>query len=332
MNLRLEILSAPQSQIEQAIAAGTGISTQQTIIRAQQKAGSTEDLEKYFGTFSQFARKLGIEVQTFLLFEHFCREYTGSSKTGEDRQEKSFHDIMRNLKNTQANFQNNSNLDQNFRESTMKTRTEQTEQVVNYAELNDDELMHAISESSTPAFNELVNRYQDKLYSWLTKFLKNHDDIQDAIQETFMRVWDKRQAYKNTSQVKTWIFTIAKNYAFSELRKRTYRDHLSIQDLGHEDQDLPVVSVDMNPEQDTSNKSDVEKMIEVLPELKQKHQDILRLFYLEQLSEKEIIAKTGLALGTIKSRKYRAEQALRQHLIAVMPYRVNENTKTTGDV
>ena len=80
--------------------------------------------------------------------------------------------------------------------------------------------MKAIQNGDMVSFNEMVNRYKDRLMNVIGRMLSSTEEAEDIVQETFVRVYQHRQSFNFQHCFSTWIYTIALNLARNELRKR----------------------------------------------------------------------------------------------------------------
>jgi RNA polymerase sigma-70 factor (ECF subfamily) len=90
--------------------------------------------------------------------------------------------------------------------------------------LDDLELVHATQNGDASAFEKLVSRYDRKLFRIVQRLTNNREDSQDAVQETFLRVFQHLGEFREDSQFCTWLFRIAVNQAYMKLRKRKTRE------------------------------------------------------------------------------------------------------------
>ena len=81
--------------------------------------------------------------------------------------------------------------------------------------LSDEDLMELFQEGREAAFTELVRRYTDRLHNFLYRYTQNHNDCQDLVQETFLRVHKSKHSYERIAKFSTWMYTIAINLAKS---------------------------------------------------------------------------------------------------------------------
>ena len=89
---------------------------------------------------------------------------------------------------------------------------------------SDEDLMEFFQNGKTAAFNELVHRYQDRLHNFLYRYTHDHQDCEDLVQETFLRVHKSKDSYERIARFSTWMYTIALNLAKSLYKKKKRRD------------------------------------------------------------------------------------------------------------
>lgn len=182
-------------------------------------------------------------------------------------------------------------------------------------ERTDEELMASFQEGSEDAFNEIVARFRDPLMNFVFRFLGNYDDSVDVVQETFVRVYRKRDMYRPIARFSTWIYTIASNLAKTELRRRGLRNWLSLSQLrGSSEQEFDLPDERYSPEK-AAESALVEGIIQkALLSIPQKYREVVILRDIQELSYEEISKITGLSLGTVKSRINRGRTQLQELL------------------
>jgi len=179
--------------------------------------------------------------------------------------------------------------------------------------VSDKELMLKFQNGDDLAYNELVNRYKNKLLNFIFRYFGSKDDAEDITQETFIKLYYKKDYYKPISEFSTWIYTIAANLAKTELRKRKRRKTTQLSEMGIEDKDFDIryeddTDLEINAEY---NENEINKAIQSL-EVTFRTAFILR--DIQELSYDEISKITEVPLGTIKSRINRARIQLQTKL------------------
>jgi RNA polymerase sigma-70 factor (ECF subfamily) len=167
----------------------------------------------------------------------------------------------------------------------------------------------------------VLARYQDKVFRLAFSMLHNETQAEDTAQDVFLKIWKGLPGYHGAASLSTWIYTIARNTCFTELKKRGARPTISLQEPDMEavtDSIPSLQSTDAEP----GLESDVAAMLSELPE---KYRRVITLFYLEQKAYEEVAAMLGLPLGTVKTLLFRAKKELLRiaarhtHIIATAP-------------
>ena len=186
------------------------------------------------------------------------------------------------------------------------------------ADLTDEELVTAHLEGTPGAFNELFNRYRERLTHFITRKTGDSDRAQDLVQEAFIRVTRHLHRFDTSKKFSTWVYTIASNLSKNELRNRSRSPLVLFQKLTNnwEDDHRPLQFEDgtMKPD-DLYRKRYLERIVEdTVKELPEHHRLVFRLRELEGKSYEEIAEITGVNLGTVKSRLHRARNSFAQRI------------------
>jgi len=179
---------------------------------------------------------------------------------------------------------------------------------------SDETLMSLFQQGNEPAYALLVQRYKDDLTNFAQRFLGDRDEAEDVVQETFVRVWRKRDSYTPAARVSTWIYTIASNLAKTRLHRWSLRRFVR---LGGSQTDGPVFDLpdeSVRPDGAADDMLREERIQQALKSLPVKFREVIVLRDIQQLSYEEIVAITGSAMGTVKSRINRARSMLRDQL------------------
>lgn len=185
-------------------------------------------------------------------------------------------------------------------------------------ELNDEELVTAHLEGRPGAFQNLYDRYRDRLVHFIIRKTGDADRAQDLVQEAFIRVTRHLHRFDTTKKFSTWVYTIASNLSKNELRNRSRSPLVLFQKLENswDDDHRPLQFEDsrMRPD-DLYRKRYLRQIVEeTVEELPEHHQLVFRLRELEGKSYEEIAEITGVNLGTVKSRLHRARNSFAQRI------------------
>jgi RNA polymerase sigma-70 factor (ECF subfamily) len=139
--------------------------------------------------------------------------------------------------------------------------------------------------------------------SVIFRIVRDIDSVEDVLQNTYIKAWKNRDKFKGGSSLKTWVYTIAKNEAFTFLKKRR-RYAIHIETLATKEEYNSAIYDDPYYELRASN---IEKAVEAITSLKLK--TVLKRKMIGE-SEKEIALDLGIPEGTVKSRYRRAKAYL----------------------
>jgi len=185
---------------------------------------------------------------------------------------------------------------------------------VSYNTLEDEDLIEWFQQGDIKAFNEIVRRYKDPLLNFVYRFLGNRTESEDIVQETFLRVFRNKHAYRKVAKFSTWIYTIAGNLAKTELRKRKKRNLFSISDIGYEDKDYEISDESLSPEKTVNSNMYDEIIQKEIQKLSPKFREVIILRDIQELSYEEISKIIKIPIGTVKSRVNRARLRLQEQL------------------
>ena len=180
-------------------------------------------------------------------------------------------------------------------------------------ELDDSGVVSAFLEGEQRAFDELVNRYQNRLLNFVYRTTGDRERAEDLVQEVFVRVYRHIHRFDRSRKFSTWIYTIASNLAKNELRNRSRNPLVLFQTIRRnwEDDDRPLQFEDPGSRpDDLYRKRHLREVVEdAVEKLPPHHRNVFVLRELEGKSYEEIAEITSCNLGTVKSRLNRARNA-----------------------
>ena len=184
--------------------------------------------------------------------------------------------------------------------------------------LSDEELVIAHLRGRSGAFEDLYDRYRDRLVHFVTRKTGDGDQAQDLVQEAFIRVTRHLHRFDTSKKFSTWVYTIASNLSKNELRNRSRSPLVLFQRLTNswDDDHRPIQFEDfrMRPD-DLYRKRFLKRLVEdTVQELPEHHRLVFQLRELEGKSYEEISKITGVNLGTVKSRLHRARNSFAQRI------------------
>ncbi len=179
---------------------------------------------------------------------------------------------------------------------------------------SDEDLLARSIEGDMAAFELIVNRYKDRLYNFVLRFVGDQLTAEDIVQDTFLRAFRSRESFQAIAKFSTWIYTIAGNLAKSELRRRKRWRFTSIgtQDETGRTFELPDKRSQPDKSADTSlAEIRIDEAISRLPE---RYREAVILRDVDGLDYDEIAEIVGCPLGTVKSRINRGRLRLQEDL------------------
>ena len=174
----------------------------------------------------------------------------------------------------------------------------------------DAALMLRVKRGDRAAFAALVQKYQQPLFNFICRTLRDEAESEDLAQNVFLQVYKSRQRYQPTAKFSTWLFTIARNLCLNEIRRRSRHPAESIEENQPEHEDQP-----QRQYEDTKVRLPVEhvlqgelatKIAEAIAELPETQRSALLLCRQDELSYEEIAAILDCSLSATKSLIHRA--------------------------
>lgn len=175
--------------------------------------------------------------------------------------------------------------------------------------MTDEELMKLLQQNNDTAFNELYLRYKVPLYSYFYGLL-DKSMAEDLLQETFLKVVNKRDTFRFESLFKTWIWTIAKNTLRDHWRGVEHKMKNSFEELTNEDGEEHY-SIQTDPHEEALLKKVTQIQLKAcIDELPDQQKEIVYLHIQSELSNIEIAELTNTSVGAIKSILFRSKEKL----------------------
>lgn len=163
------------------------------------------------------------------------------------------------------------------------------------------------------AYDQLMRKYQERVYATVYHMTSNHEDANDLTQETFIKAYKVISSFKGDSSFYTWVYRIAVNKTINFLKQRKNRVHMSLNDLdfnAEHDPDLVQLVSDKTPRRAINLSELQEKLNEAMLKLSDVHRLVVTLHDIQGLSHEEIGAIMECNVGTVRSRLFYARQQL----------------------
>lgn len=177
-------------------------------------------------------------------------------------------------------------------------------------DIADEELLKLLTtpEMQEAAFSFLVDRYSPQLYAVIRRMVYRHEETDDVLQDTFVKVWRHIGTFKGESKLSTWLYSIATNEALSHLRKEKKMRRLP---LTTEEYDLTQILMSDPYFDGDLAEAQLFKAIDQLPE---KQKLTFELRYFQDLPYKEISEITGTSEGALKANYHHAVKKIKKEM------------------
>jgi RNA polymerase sigma-70 factor, ECF subfamily len=158
----------------------------------------------------------------------------------------------------------------------------------------DAELPVRLSRGDRGALKELFDRHAGQVFALAQRILKDRGEAEDVVQETFIEVWRRAQQYDaSRGQLSTWMFVIARSRAIDRVRRRR-----SSESTAAEQADWAFA----DPFHHVQSKQAARQVLSALEELPDEQRSVIDMAFFEGLTQQEIAGRTGIPLGTVKTR------------------------------
>jgi RNA polymerase sigma factor (sigma-70 family) len=197
-------------------------------------------------------------------------------------------------------------------EKTEKARQSSSRENASESSLEDDRLVSRAMKGDQDAFRELMEKYQKPLYYHIIKMVKDHEQVEDLIQEAFFKAFDNLKSYNTNYAFSTWLYRITTNHTIDYLRKKKLQT-MSIHDpVKTKDGEVTLQLEDDDSETDRTiiRKQRQQIIHDAIQNLPDKYRAVIEMRHLEELSYEEIATELDLPLGTVKAHIFRAREML----------------------
>ena len=184
-------------------------------------------------------------------------------------------------------------------------------------EVPEEVLVHRARRGDLKSYDELVKRYQERIYATIYHMTSNHEDANDLAQDSFIKAFQALGSFKGGSSFYTWLYRIAVNKTINFLKQRKNRMHMSLNDLdfnAEHDPDLMALISHKTPRRDAGLSELQEKLNAALLKLSEPHRLVVVLHDVQGQSHEEIAKVMDCNIGTVRSRLFYARQQLQSEL------------------
>ncbi len=186
--------------------------------------------------------------------------------------------------------------------------------------VSDEELVARARAKDFAAFEQLLDRYEDKIFRLAFRFVRNETDAKEVLQDTFLTIWRKLDTFKGDSQFSSWLYRVAANTALMRLRAQRRHPEVSTEELpiGFLDSygQMPPAGENWakRPDDELQSgelRSHIQSAVDTLPEI---YRTVFLLRDVEGMSTEETAEVLQISVPTVKTRLHRARLALRDRI------------------
>lgn len=181
--------------------------------------------------------------------------------------------------------------------------------------LEDDKFVKKAIKGDQDAYKQIMDKYQKPLYFHVLKMVRNHEQVEDLVQEAFMKAFNNLNSYNTNYAFSTWLYRITTNHTIDYLRKRklnttSINDPVKTRDGEMEIQIRDEAETDRN----IIRKERKQIIHQAINDLPKKYRKVIEMRHLQELSYQEIAEHLDLPLGTVKAHIFRAREMLYKEL------------------
>jgi len=200
-----------------------------------------------------------------------------------------------------------------------------------YGELSDEDLMLLVQEGDNRAYDILVGRYKNRLYSYLFRLIGDDVEAEEFAQETFVKAYIHAEKYRTVARFSTWLYTIATNLVRNRIRNIKRRPTMVSLWADNPNSDngrwVEVKDDSQRPDHDAEQMNLNKIIMQAIEKIPAKYRPSFVLREIDKLSYEEIAATTGLKLGTVRSRINRSRKYFKKAIEPLLAddYRLKGN-------
>ncbi|MDR2085589.1 MAG: sigma-70 family RNA polymerase sigma factor [Dysgonamonadaceae bacterium] len=158
------------------------------------------------------------------------------------------------------------------------------------------------------AFEQIVNFFSERLYWQIRKMVLSHDDANDLLQNTFIKVWMNMELFRGESKLSTWLYKIAVNESITFLNKQRQQNNLSL------DNENVFVAAKLEADEYFDGDAAQLKLQKAILTLPEKQRAVFNLRYFEEMPYEEMSEITGTSAGALKASYHHATKKIEDFL------------------
>jgi len=181
---------------------------------------------------------------------------------------------------------------------------------------NIQKLIEEVKQGKEYAFKVLMERYQPGIYKMIYQIIKNREETEDIVQETFIKAFNSINSYNNKYAFSTWLYKIAYNHSIDTIRKRKLKTFSIDKPIKFQKGEIKQEIRDESfiPDKEIMNRESINNILKQIESLPEKYRKALVLRHQEDYSYEEISKMLSIPIGTVKARIFRAREILKKKL------------------
>lgn len=174
---------------------------------------------------------------------------------------------------------------------------------------DDEQLLEEFRSKDTRerAFEQIIRKYQERLYYMIRRMVHDHDDTDDILQQVFIKAWKNLERFRSESGLYTWLYRIASNETMNFLNKRKKTERVPLDDISH---GLEATSND-GPDGATIQ----QKLLDAIDTLPKRQRMVFNLKYFEEMKYEEMSTVLDTSVGALKASYHHAVKKIENFLV-----------------
>lgn len=181
--------------------------------------------------------------------------------------------------------------------------------------LEDDKFVKQAIKGDQDAYKKLMDKYQKPLYFHVLKMVRNHEQVEDLVQEAFMKAFKNLNSYNTNYAFSTWLYRITTNHTIDYLRKKKLKTTSINEPIKTKEGEMEIqISDEAETDREIIRKERKKIIHTAINNLPKKYRRVIEMRHLQELSYQEIAEQLDLPLGTVKAHIFRAREMLYKEL------------------
>lgn len=178
---------------------------------------------------------------------------------------------------------------------------------MNEPQRSDSELIEAFRRGDIRGFNELVKRYQQRIYRVVRRTVSNHEDADDITQEVFVRVYRSLKRFRGEANFYTWVYRIAMNLSLNAIRKKRMKVFIGLEHLS-------MVDTHPGPDEQIGQKEYEQALQAAIDRLPPKQKLVFTLRYYDEMTYEDMAKVLKKSVGGLKANYFHAVKKIQSYV------------------